>query len=99
MTQSASVYVGQNALYNAYVGSEVLSTGTNPFVPSPVTPSDSNKNWIWIVILSVIVVLLLAGLGFAIYKWKTSQQEASAKRELVYSEEKKPLTNNFSEDI
>jgi hypothetical protein len=97
--QTAMLYPGLNAQYNAYIGNEALPEGVNPFVPPTPTPSDDGKsNVAWIIILSVLVVLLLGGLGFAIYKWKTAQQEKAAVGEIL-SDEKKPLTNNFSEDI
>lgn len=70
VTQTAQIYTGLNALYNAYVGSETLPTGTNPFVPAPTpTPDDKKKNLGWIIALSIIAGLLLIGLGFALYKW------------------------------
>jgi hypothetical protein len=31
VTQTVELYAGNNALYNAYVGNEVLPQGTNPF--------------------------------------------------------------------
>jgi len=97
--QTATLYPGLNAQYNAYIGNEALPEGTNPFVPAPTpTPDAGKSNVAWIVILSVLVVLLLGGLGFAIYKWKTAQQEKAQVGEIL-NDEKKPLTNNFSEDI
>jgi len=99
-TQSVQIYAGQNAMYNAYVGDEKLPAGVNPFIPVvPPAPEDKNNNWIWIVVLSVLCVLLLGGLGFAIYKWKSSAAGSANKRELVYNDATQPLANNASDDI
>lgn len=77
MSQNAVLYVGQNAIYNAYVGNEQLANGTNPFVPpTPPTPPDENENIVWIIVLSVLAAILLAGVGFAVYKWKFASGNA-----------------------
>lgn len=88
-TQSVSIYVNENALYNAYVGSTDLPEGVNPFIPKPTPPAPEEKGnaWIWITILSILVVLLLGGLGFAVYKWKATQNGTASKRELSYNED------------
>ena len=97
VTQSAQIYTGLNALYNAYVGSEVLATGTNPFVPAPTpTPDDKKKRLGLIISLSVICALLLLGLGFAIYKWKAAQKATAEKKGTIY-DDKKPLMRNSEE--
>lgn len=102
-TQEAAFFVNENAMYNAYVGNEVLPTGQNPFVPAPTpTPEPEKGNaWIWITILSILVVLLLGGLGFAIYKWKANQSSTANKRELTYNSDDQsvPLANNASDDL
>lgn len=96
VTQSTLLYVGNNAVYNAYAGNEALPTGVNPFQPVTPTPDDKNNSWIWIVVLSVLCVLLLGGLGFAIYKWRTAQAAAAQQRGIIY-DEKKPLVNSSEE--
>ena len=97
VTQTAQIYTGLNALYNAYVGSETLPTGTNPFVPAPTpTPDDKKKNLGWIIALSIIAGLLLIGLGFALYKWQTAKKATAEKKAAIY-DDKKPLMRNSEE--
>lgn len=36
--QASRQYVGENAMFASYVGSEVLPAGVNPFIPVPPTP-------------------------------------------------------------
>lgn len=74
VTQSAKIYVGQNALLDPYVGNQVLPIGENPFIPHPPTPSEDNGlSPVWIVVLSLLCALLIGFLGFALYKWKIAQ--------------------------
>ena len=99
VTQTAQIYTGLNALYNAYVGSETLPTGTNPFVPAPTpTPDEKSNAWIWITVLSVVCAILLGGLGFAIYKWKAAQKNTEINEDVRI---KQPMMNpsNTSEDL
>jgi len=82
--QGAQIYVGQNSLYNAYVGSTVLPTGTNPFVPTPPTPptpSDDSGGLTpaWITVLALIGALLIAFLAWTLYRYKVVQNKKTVR--------------------
>lgn len=62
------MYVGQNSVYNAYIGNEALQNGTNPFIVQPPSPSDEKSVPVWIIILSILAVILLGALFVIIYK-------------------------------
>lgn len=82
--QSATIYVGRNALGNAYVGSEILPTGVNPFVPqpppTPPTPDEGGIKAGWIVVLVLLCSVLLGLLGVALWKWKVAQSQLNARQ-------------------
>ena len=63
---------------NAYVGSEVLPTGVNPFVPQPPTPEKDGVSAAWIVVLVLLCAFMLGFLGFALWKWKVAQAKLNA---------------------
>jgi hypothetical protein len=97
VTQSGQLYVGRNAAYSAYLGNEVLATGTNPFIPAPTPPAPNDGfSVVWIVVLSCVCALLLGFLGFALYRWKTAQQENPRGSQLVQSDEYKQPNINVS---
>jgi len=73
--QSATLYVGQSSKYNAYIGSEVLPIGVNPFKPQPPAPapaSSSGLGAVWIVVIVLISACLLGFLAFLLYKYKVA---------------------------
>jgi hypothetical protein len=82
IVQTAQIYVGQNALYSAYLGNESLAQGVQP------TPPSMQITLTWIIILSVIVFLLLALLLFACYWWRKNNKEIEAEeREKILKQE------------
>jgi len=61
------LYVGQNSIYGAYIGNEILTEGVNPFVP-PTPPSDSSSLlWLWI-LLGCLLLVAIGGGVFFMYK-------------------------------
>lgn len=86
-TQIAQLFVGQNSIYNAYIGNEILPEGTNPFITPPTPPPDApGFSVVWIVVLSCVCALLLGFLGFALYRWKTAQAPNPRGSQLVYND-------------
>ena len=72
--QDATIYKNENALYNSYVGNEVLPQGANPFAPPAPPAPEEKKNIGWNIALVIVCVLLMAGLGVLGYmQWKKSQ--------------------------
>lgn len=73
--QAATLYVGQSARYNAYIGNEELPIGVNPFKPVvPPTPESGNSGLgaVWIVVIVLISACLLGFLAFLLYKYKVA---------------------------
>lgn len=70
--------MSRNSLLNTYVGSEVLPTGVNPFVPQPPSPDEKGVSAAWIVVLILLSCFMLAFLGFALWKWKVAQAQLNA---------------------
>jgi len=74
--QGTQIYVGQNSIYDAYLGSTVLPEGDNPFVPqpgpTPPAPESSGLGTAWIVVIALIGALLIAFLAFLLYKYKVA---------------------------
>ena len=76
VTQQATVFVGQNAILNAYVGNEILPVGVNPFKPVPPEPEPTyGLSPGWIVVLTLLLGALLAFLGYALYRWQSAKAE------------------------
>ena len=98
--QNAQLYVGQNSIYNSYVGDQTLPQGENPFGPTqPDNPSTSD-NATWIIILSVLAAVLIGCIAFGGYKWKVARggrQTAGVDTErLNFSQ---PLHSTASDEI
>jgi len=100
VTQQAKLYVGRNAMLNAYVGNEELPIGENPFIPHPPEPESSGVSVAWIIVLSLLCAVLLGFLGYALYKWKVAQHNQE-NRPTTYTEgaEAQQRLVNASEDI
>lgn len=92
--QSATIYVGQNAILNAYVGNQSLPVGVNPFVPQPPAPpsDEGGISTAWIVVLSLLCAILVGFLGFALYKWKLAAMQNA--RPVASNGEGAPLVNH-----
>lgn len=78
--QGVQIFVGQNSIYNGYVGNEVLPTGVNPFVPQPPSPpsDDGGLGTAWIVVISLIGAAVVGFLGFLLYKYKMATAQPRA---------------------
>lgn len=93
--QDVSLYVGRNAIRNAYVGNVTLPEGVNPFIPSPATPDDGNKvSVIWIVVLCLMCAIMLGFLGWALYKWKIAQHNSWTLEQNIIEGENQRLVNH-----
>lgn len=99
VAQSSKIYVGQNALLNAYVGNKDLPIGENPFIPHPPEPEDTGISVAWIIVLSLLCALLLGFLGFALYKWKVAQHNQENRPTSLADPEQAQRLVNASEDI
>lgn len=71
--QAVRLYVGQNSIYNSYIGKMDLPLGPDPFVPPAPpapTPDDNGVSAVWIVVFVVLGCVLLGFMGWAFYSYK-----------------------------
>lgn len=78
--QGVRLYVGQNSIYNGYIGDEDLPDGVNPFVPAPpAPPEEKGLGTAWIVVISLIGAALVAFLGYLLYKYKMATAQKNVR--------------------
>lgn len=68
--QSAKIFVGVNAMFGGYIGTQQLPDGPNPFTPyvPPTPPSSGSLLWLWILLGALVVILVIVVVVVKVFK-------------------------------
>ena len=85
--QSAMIFVGVNAMFGGYIGTQQLPDGPNPFTPyvpppPPTPPSSGSLLWLWILLGALVVILVIVVVVVKVFK-KPAADDGSDDEQLI----------------